>query len=141
LTGYYFAGNTAFGRTNYAANAGYLGNLPGWPYQGPFGYNTKTTITAITDGTSNSLMFGEALGGDAPPATRNFVMNWGSANLPTAWGLATPSMWYQYGSMHSGVVNFSLCDGSVRALKTSITSTNFSYASGINDGAVGQLDN
>ena len=42
------SGVTSFGRTNYASNAGYLGNIPGYPYVGPFGVNTKTQIGAIT---------------------------------------------------------------------------------------------
>jgi len=136
MTGYYFAGNTTYGRTNYASNPGYLGNLPGWPYPGPFAYNSQTKITDISDGTTNTLAFGEALGGAGPPATRDFVANWASFNLPTAWGLTATPQWYQYGSRHTGVVNFAMCDGSVRALSVSGNSAVFQYAAGMNDGAV-----
>jgi len=142
MEGYYYPGG-AFGRTNYASNAGYLSNQPGWPYPGPYGYNTQTKILAITDGTSNTLGFGEAMGGSTvssvtglPNGTRDYVATWGSWNLPTAWGLSATPAWYQYGSMHTGVVNFALCDGSVRAISISGNSAVFQYAAGMNDGAV-----
>jgi prepilin-type N-terminal cleavage/methylation domain-containing protein len=136
MTGYYFSGNTGFGRTNYASVAGYLSNIPGYPYTGVYTINSKTAITAITDGTSNTFAFGEALGGAKPPAARDFVANWGSFNLPTAWGLTNTPQWYQYGSMHTGIVNFCMCDGSVRGFSVSGTNAVFQYAAGMNDGAV-----
>jgi prepilin-type N-terminal cleavage/methylation domain-containing protein/prepilin-type processing-associated H-X9-DG protein len=141
MTGYYFGGNTSYGRTNYSPNAGYMGNTSGYPYPGPYGVNTKTKITDITDGTSNTFAFGETLGGNpngAGTGVRDFVANWYSYNLPTAWGLATSPQWYQYGSMHTGgsIVNFALCDGSVRSFPVGSTSAIFQYAAGMNDGAV-----
>jgi prepilin-type N-terminal cleavage/methylation domain-containing protein len=135
MTGYYFPGNSSFGRTNYGANAGYLGNLPGWPYPGPFAYNTKTKLTDISDGTSNTFGFIEALGGTR--TNRDFVANWGSFNLPTAWGLNANPQWYQYGSSHTGgAINTVLCDGSVRSITLAIGNTQFQYRAGINDGGI-----
>jgi prepilin-type N-terminal cleavage/methylation domain-containing protein len=131
MTGWYFPGNNTFGRTTYSSNAGYLGNLPGWPYPGPYAYNTKTKLVAITDGTSNTFAFGE--GG----VSGDYGYNWGSFNCPTAWGLSPTPAWYQYGSKHAaGVTNFSMCDGSVRGITASISYNTFIYASGMNDGAV-----
>jgi len=143
MTGYYFSGNTPYGRTNYSSNAGYLGNVAGYPYQGPYACNTKTTTVTITDGSSNTFAFAEVLGGAAPPSTRDFVANWYSHNLPTAWGLSTSPQWYQYGSKHNGsaIINWAMCDGSVRNIKNSVSSTIFYYASGMNDGAVYSPDN
>jgi prepilin-type N-terminal cleavage/methylation domain-containing protein/prepilin-type processing-associated H-X9-DG protein len=140
MTGWYFGGNTPYGRTNYASNAGYLGNVPGYPYQGPFATNTKTRITDITDGTSNTFCFGEALGGSGT-GTRDFVANWYSFNLPTAWGLSATPQWYQYGSKHTGVVQFSFCDGSVKGVKIGTSNTVYQYAAGMNDGGVYSYDN
>jgi prepilin-type N-terminal cleavage/methylation domain-containing protein/prepilin-type processing-associated H-X9-DG protein len=130
-----FGGNTPYGRTNYSSNAGWMGNVPGMPYPGPFAINTMTRFTDITDGTSNTFAFGESLGGSA--TTRDWVANWASFNLPTAWGLsATPSS-LQYSSKHTGgLVNFALCDGSVRTVSVTINTTVFYEASGMNDGAV-----
>jgi len=146
MTGWYFSGNTAYGRTNYSSNAGYLGNLPGYPYRGPYGVNTKTTTIGVSDGSSNTFAFGEAMGGsdknpynqNLPNGTRDFVANWYSFNLPTAWGLTSTPSWYQYGSKHAagGIVNFAFCDGSVRGLRAGMNSSVYQYAAGMNDGAV-----
>ncbi|HEY1186396.1 MAG TPA: DUF1559 domain-containing protein [Gemmata sp.] len=138
MTYYSFGAGTDFGKTNYASNAGYLGNMPGWDaYVGPFGVNTKTKLTSITDGTSNTLAFGEALGGGKTASSRSYAPTWaGGFNLPTAWGLTDSPNWTTYGSMHSGVVNFALCDGSVRSLSVSSNSGVFTKASGMTDGTV-----
>jgi len=144
MTGWYFGYNgnpDPFGRTNYSSNAGYLGNMPGWPYPGPYAVNTKQTTVTISDGSSNTFAFGECLGGNpngAGPGKRDFVALWYSFNLPTAWGLSSNPQWYQYGSRHSNstIINFAFCDGSVRGIKNSVNSSIFIYASGKDDGAV-----
>jgi len=146
MTGYYFAGNTSYGRTNYASNAGYLGNVPGYPYPGPYAVNTRQTTVTISDGSSNTFAFGEAMGGSdknpynqsLPNGTRDFVANWYSFNLPTAWGMSTTPYWYQYGSKHNGgsTVNFAFCDGSVRGVRPGMNPNIFQYAAGKDDGAV-----
>jgi len=145
MTGYYFSGNTPYGRTNYASNAGYLGNVPGYPYPGPYAVNTKQTTVTISDGSSNTFAFGEAMGGSdktaqtgLPNGQRDFVANWYSFNLPTAWGMSATPAWYQYGSKHNGgaTVNFVFCDGSVRGGKSSVDPNTFQYAAGKDDGAV-----
>jgi prepilin-type N-terminal cleavage/methylation domain-containing protein len=141
MTGYYFGGYWGYGKTNYASNAGYLGNVPGYPYPGPFGSNTKTKITDISDGTSSTFAFGESLAG-VRTGNRDFVANWYSFNLPTAWGLSASPQWYQYSSKHSGdTVLFSMCDGSVRGVKASVSNTIYQYAAGMNDGGVYSADN
>jgi prepilin-type processing-associated H-X9-DG protein len=62
-------------------------------------------------------------------------------NLPTAWGLAQNPQWYQYGSKHTGgVINFAMCDGSVRGVLNSTNSNTFIYVSGMNDGVVASLN-
>jgi prepilin-type N-terminal cleavage/methylation domain-containing protein/prepilin-type processing-associated H-X9-DG protein len=128
-----------FGRTNYASNCGWLGLYTTTPVTstgiGPYYKNSETKIVQITDGTSNTLGFGESLGGSAPPAVRNYVACWmGAFNLPTYYGLSLTPQWYQYSSMHDAVVNFAFCDGSVHGVLKTVDTNTFVYASGMMDG-------
>jgi prepilin-type processing-associated H-X9-DG protein len=145
LEGLYYPGNTSFGRTNYAANAGWLGLYTGSPSTsvnpsgnggiGPYYENSKTKLVQIQDGTSNTFGFGESLGGAAPPATRDFVADWtGAFALPTYWGIGTN--WYQYSSMHDAVCNFAFCDGSVHGVLKTVDGTTFNIAGGMQDGKI-----
>jgi prepilin-type processing-associated H-X9-DG protein len=141
LGGEYFSGNIAFGRNNYASNAGWLGNYNGNVQTsyciGPYYDNSRTQLTWITDGTANTLAFGETLAGAAPPTQRDFVATWcGALNMPTAWGLNGTPQWYMYSSMHPTVVNFAFCDGSVHGVLKSVDTGTLNYASGYMDGVV-----
>ena len=123
------------GKTDYASNAGDIGS--GYPALcGPYFTDSKTRIVAITDGTSNTIGFGEYLGG-SNPGPRDFTAAWmGAGAIPTAWGLAQPSQWYQFGGPHTGGVLFGFCDGSVRSLKRSTDINTFIYLSAMSDGVV-----
>jgi prepilin-type N-terminal cleavage/methylation domain-containing protein len=151
MTGGYFGGTIpSLGRTNYAANAGALGKSGNSFYdqwQGPYYVDSRTRLTDIKDGTSNTFGFGEILGGSgAAPGTRDFVASWmGAGAMPTAWDLLDPAQWFTFGSMHHGIVQFGNCDGSVRAIKVNDgTSTSWfsaswyqlQYRAGIHDGGI-----
>ena len=127
------------GMTNYASNAGYIG--AGDPnFCGPYFTDSKTKINTIPDGTSNTIGFGEYLGGHNPGA-RDFVGTWmGTGAIPTAWGLTETSEWYQFGGKHTGGVLFGFCDGSVRPIRRGANTTLFIYVSGTKDGAVVDFD-
>jgi len=143
LTGGYGAG-AVLGTTNYVANAGMFGDYPRQPsydqYRGPFYNRSKETLVKISDGTSNTILYGETLGG---PNTgqRDFAVSWmGGACLPTLWGMPTPGNWYTFGSNHDGgVVNMAYCDGTVKSLRSSAVGTSgagwdqWIYTSGIRD--------
>jgi len=147
------------GVTNYTGVAGALGdavstqdsasgpNANLMQYVGIFTNRSRTSITSITDGTSNTLMFGEGLGGtirgsqnssgQAPPAPGAQDMAWawmGVGNLGVKFGLspgggANPgnggnNNWggaNYFGSNHTGIVQFCFGDGSVRSIRASGT--------------------
>ncbi|QEL15209.1 DUF1559 domain-containing protein [Limnoglobus roseus] len=140
LTYSYFGAGTGFGRTNYAAVAGYVGNMPAYATRvGPYALNTKTKLTDITDGTSNTLGFGEGLGGSK--TSRSYFPTWaGGYYLPSFTGLSDNPSWATFGSKHTGVVNFTMCDGSVRALSTSVSSTVYNAASTMANGETFSFD-
>lgn len=149
---YYWATptNSALGRTNYLGNNGRLGEMPGFnEYAGPFGRRSRNNLSALTDGTSNTLLFGETTGGKQSQFGHfKYSHSWmGSGVLPTAWGidtvqatsipgdglLASKFFWYKYGSEHPYIVQFTMADGSVKALSQSIDQETFLRLSGIRD--------
>lgn len=151
-----FSGRTEAGRTNYVGVGGQLGGhiRSGYfsTYRGIFGNRTKNKFASITDGTSNTLMFGEVTG--TYPDWDSFNRRvgrlasylWNHNGLPvelhdpwyqqnTTWGHT-----YRYSSMHSGKINnWALCDGSVRGLSESVDFQVLLGMSGISDGAVVQM--
>jgi prepilin-type N-terminal cleavage/methylation domain-containing protein len=144
VTFYYFSnpnGGADLGRTNYVGVAGGMGRCgdPGWDtYEGLLITQTTNSLAQVTDadGTSNTLLFGESLGG-TNVGSRDFSMAWmGVGSIPTAWGLPPESQWYTFGSRHTGVVQFCYGDGSVRGLRKDSDYASYIYASGWKDGRV-----
>ena len=153
FTGGYYPNPTGnlFGRTNYVANSGAIGDSQSsfWhTYHGPMGNRTKYAISAFDDGSSNTMMFTEALGGVSIGA-RDYSISWmGSGAFATAWGSnAGTSQWYQMGSKHSSVFLSGFGDGSVRAIRKGVGSNfftpdwyQFERAAGRADGQVLDLN-
>jgi prepilin-type N-terminal cleavage/methylation domain-containing protein len=127
-----------FGLTNYVGCAGYIGLLSNTA-QGVYVQNSPRSLGQISsaDGTSNTLAFGETVGGTANGTQWNYAWM-GAGSLPTGFGLAPPTTagFWQFSSYHDGVVNFVTCDGAVRAVRFGADVTNYIYASGWNDGVV-----
>ncbi len=122
------------GKTNYAPVAGAFGNRastssptygPGVnlsAYAGVYYDQSKTRMTAITDGASNTLAFGEGVEGRFSAGARRAAWPWICVG-PIGTGLdilnATDNSaaTQRFMSRHPGVVQFTLCDGSVRGLR------------------------
>lgn len=141
--------SSQLGLTHYMGNSGVWGAMAsnlvfdmGWGPRnimdellGPFFVRSKTKLSRVTDGTSQTLMFGEAPGNYGTNMADDFVAGrfsgftqgnawagWGT--LPTAVGLDVSvenqdgqqfiTKWSYYGSAHTGgIVQFTFVDGSV----------------------------
>jgi prepilin-type N-terminal cleavage/methylation domain-containing protein len=142
------------GLTHYQAVAGIFGRIgPQYllngisadeHFIGIFSTRSKTELRQVEDGTSQTIMFGEAPGsigvgiqsGSNPNVFSGYVLGlaWaGTATLPVAFGLDSSAEngkpvagarydvhWSYYGSVHPGVVGFCFSDGSVRDLQKNI---------------------
>lgn len=136
------------GGGNYLGCAGGLGGYMGLAnpsyrlYPGIYYVNSKTKLTDISDGTSNTMAFGETLAGNG--ISLDFHMAWmGGSGMPVAWGLKdfSTSQWYTYSSRHTGIINFAMGDGSVRPVRIGISTATLRAAAGRSDGYVFDFDN
>jgi prepilin-type N-terminal cleavage/methylation domain-containing protein/prepilin-type processing-associated H-X9-DG protein len=153
------------GLTNYVGNAGYQvaaindcvtqqlalydpwhNNAPGAPavLNGPYYNNSTTHYSDMTDGSSNTIAFGETLGGNSGPGVREGALSWmGSGAMVSSYGIAPgapcPGNYpggFNFASRHTGVVNFAFGDGSVHAIQTSVNPIVFFALSAMSDGTV-----
>ena len=133
------AGN-ALGRTNYLGVAGKLGRT-GVTYMdrgaGVFSNRSRIRPGEITDGSSTTLLFGEATGRRRIQEEKHhYAYSWfGCGVLGTNWGLSPPSRGH-FDSEHPDVVQFCYADGSVRPLDKLIDPAVFISLSGISEGDV-----
>jgi prepilin-type N-terminal cleavage/methylation domain-containing protein len=167
---------STYGITNYLGVAGQAGivtnataagnslGLNRTQRSGIFWNRSKTTYGAISDGSSNVLMFGEVLGSysnhRSNSGTRLGAHAWNCGPLFTevqrsvyrtaaGWGADTGTDtvcnsgegcdWYQrwrFSSRHTGVIQFALADGSVHSISTNIDDTLFQNLGGKADGQV-----
>jgi prepilin-type N-terminal cleavage/methylation domain-containing protein len=119
------------GLTSYVGVAGTgaaPGSSPFFKWEGVFTNRSKTTLPGVTasDGTSNTLMFGEHIGQRPELSTGSpniYVWGWiGVGSFPTAYGIPEADRvngqnWWHFSSRHSGLVQFCYSDGSVRSLR------------------------
>ncbi len=141
LNGLYLAhesGGSMLGRTNYVGSGGGMGETgsPHWDrFRGALTNRSQNRLTDILDGTANTLLFGEAVGGHAA-GRRDFSHSWmGSGSLPVAWGLGDRA-YNRFSSWHPGVVQFVMADGSVRPISVEIDEQSLIHLGGIADGHV-----
>jgi len=123
-----FAG-TYPGMTNYMPSAGLGGHitngsastLQAWyaAREGVFVEEIVNTIPGITDGTSNTMIFGESLGQfvSGNGGQHSIVTSWmGATGFPAYFSMAEPTNYLSYASNHTGIVNFAFADGSVHGI-------------------------
>jgi len=156
--GYYFATGPladSLGRTNYVGCCGATGRQTPEPddglgvYEGIMINRGRVTLGQVTvmDGTSNTLMFGELLGGSGTGA-RDFVPSWIGVGMQGTWmglgrgnGSSTTNPdgnadtfftvganAYNFSSRHASGVQFAFGDGSVRTVRfgsTVLTTTEY----------------
>lgn len=128
-------GGEVLGRTHYLGIAGVLGETGNryWDRQkGVFCNRTRTRMSEIVDGATNTLLYGENTGGYTG-SDLYLAFSWaGCGQGATTWGFGDG--WAQWTSPHPGVCHFCMADGAVRAISTSIEEDVFRAASGIAEG-------
>jgi prepilin-type N-terminal cleavage/methylation domain-containing protein len=123
------------GTTNYIGSAGRSGIIGVEEedlYAGVFYNRSKTTIAHIEDGTSSTLLFGEAIG-DVIDGTTKFTYTWmGCGAMPLGW-FGNMAMWENFNSHHPAGINFSLADGHLMTISPDIDPQVLSELGGIAD--------
>jgi prepilin-type N-terminal cleavage/methylation domain-containing protein len=148
-------GRLVLGRSNYLGSGGYYAPslFPQWA--GLFTFKSTNALARVPDGTSNTFLFIEYLGG---------WINWGgSGGIPdgvdgAAWACGfnytgfgiictsgkemndpSASCWGGFGSLHTGdIINVAYADGSCRHVTRSIDFNTWVFLSGFQDGVAVQ---
>ena len=163
LSLFYWTTDYGIGQSNYTGVMGAMGpgattysysDGPGVdlsPYTGIFYNRSRTRITDITDGSSNTLMFGEGVGSpNVGSTTKSFMWTWVAVGaMPTKFGIQSNpanSNYNMFSSNHiGGIVNFAFGDASVRTIRPAGTANRnpavadwyaFQALSGMADGQV-----
>ena len=145
--------NNAFGDsigvTNYVGIGGPVGDVDDdgiWAnFEGIFGNRSKTTFGNISDGTSNTLLFGEVVSFETGSFGTESAISYswmGNAVLPmnfwpkSVQGTNGIRISYAYRSNHPGVVQFASADGAVHTISENAELTTMQNLSGRSDGTV-----
>ncbi len=121
--------NFEFGLTSYRPCGGEVGLIPG--RRGILRNRSETTLSEITDGASNTILFGEASPGDTE-------YGWiAGGTIESVFGFGETT--HRWGSLHpGGVVNFCFADGSVHSFNDSLDLSILATYSSMEDGQVNE---
>jgi prepilin-type N-terminal cleavage/methylation domain-containing protein len=121
----------SLGFTNYMGISGTTHNKCRVPYfdnlEGVFGSGSKVTLVSISDGTSNTLLFGESLNGQFPGPRVTHASWFASGCKGVSYGIptsdTTTSAFRAYSSNHPGIVQFAFSDGAVKTIRKAKSAT------------------
>jgi type II secretory pathway pseudopilin PulG len=129
-------GSARLGTTNYLGCMGYVGTVnhpPADRLRRPFHNRSReSSRTASRDGTTNTIMFAEALGHNRGEVKYSWM---GCGALPMAWGI-DQDHFASFSSEHSGQVMCCMMDGSVKPISTDISRETLIGVGGIDEGTV-----
>ncbi|MCZ2340527.1 MAG: DUF1559 domain-containing protein [Bacteroidales bacterium] len=157
-----FYERTTVSRSNYLFNAGSTNDYNAAygtiavASQGAFGNDGAANIATMTDGTSNTVAIGES---KQQHTSNDYGPYWGAGTHTSVHGHTNGSSYlpnypygncpgsttkkcqyaWGFGSYHTGVTNFLMCDGAVRVIRDSVDYTSFKAAMTPNNGEVAQL--
>jgi prepilin-type N-terminal cleavage/methylation domain-containing protein/prepilin-type processing-associated H-X9-DG protein len=144
------------GRSNYLPMGGYYAPslarqwYPQWDgIAGLFTYKSSNSLAKVPDGTSNTMAFGEYVGGPVTwPAKYNLPsgkvggswvcgFNYTGFGGPSSKGSTDPVGYAYFGSDHTGnICNVAFADGTVRPINPTIDFGTWVFMSGYDDGVV-----
>jgi prepilin-type N-terminal cleavage/methylation domain-containing protein len=131
------------GRTNYLGVAGFCGYTGADPaadrLRGVFWNRSKIDFRDITDGTSSTLLFGEAIGADANRTTYSYAwMGCGALGVgwmgSETWGLYNIANETDFFSYHPDFIQFCMADGAVAQISRRIDYLTLCRLAAIADG-------
>ncbi|MHB0956794.1 MAG: DUF1559 family PulG-like putative transporter [Pirellulaceae bacterium] len=132
------------GLTNYMGCAGYAGEVNCSSLRrlrGLYYNRSDNDFRDMKDGSSNTLAFGEVMGGNQPWSGGDWGYSWFSVGaMTTGYGLSTSSHGWQFSSYHPAIVQFCLGDGSVRSISLSVDRVAFWNMGGLSDGIVTSME-
>jgi prepilin-type N-terminal cleavage/methylation domain-containing protein len=135
---------SSLGRTNYLGVGGWFGvadhTATARRYVGAFSNRTKNRFADMTDGTSSTMLFGETVGGGNSTTLVGhmaYAHAWiGTGAMPTGYGIKKVGKFGEFNkfsSMHPGLIQFVLADGSIRSLNMTANFSHYIYAAGMKD--------
>ena len=121
-TGILAAEYDTLGITNYLGSAGVFG-VTGYEgadyYRGPLTNRSESSMADITDGSSNTILLGEAMGA-VEDGDHTIAHTWMGCGSMWVNGIGVMERWGNFNSMHQDQTGFCFADGSVHWLNQHI---------------------